>query len=313
MEGILKGQKIPHFEGKREKFPQWSFTFLSICMIAGCKQVLTSDTYVVPAEAEVLSNIDPDHEEALIARKANSTAYALLTICIKDATGFQAVRNGVSTGLPNGDARKAWQNIVRIYQPKTTTQKYELEQRFNDCKLEKETKNPEEWFTELEHIRVLLFEDHGFNVTDEKMIQHIVYNLKPKPYDTMVYILKRDLQYNNANLDLERIKDEIIQVFGQFNKVKTPETALVAGRFKKKFKGECRICGAKGHKATDCWDSEANKAKRPKWYKNPEERKRAAGTANTANLTFPSAPTGFPTANAASADRPKMICTYCNK
>jgi hypothetical protein len=104
-----------------------------------------------------------------------------LTICIKYATGFQAVRYGASTGLPNGDARKAWHNIVRNYQPKTTTQKYELEQRFNDCKLEKETKNPEEWFTELEHIRVLLIEDHGFNVTEEKMIQHIVFKLKPKP------------------------------------------------------------------------------------------------------------------------------------
>jgi hypothetical protein len=54
--------------------------------------------------------------------------------------------------------------ILRIYQPKTTTQKYELEQWFNDCKLEKETKNPEEWITELEHIRVLLFEDHVINV-----------------------------------------------------------------------------------------------------------------------------------------------------
>jgi hypothetical protein len=52
----------------------------------------------------------------------------------------------------------------------------------------KGNKNPEEWYTELEHIRVLLFEDHGFNVTEEKMIQQIVYNLKPKPYETMVYI-----------------------------------------------------------------------------------------------------------------------------
>jgi hypothetical protein len=44
-----------------------------------------------------------------------------------------------------------------------------------------------------------------------------------------------------------------------------------------------------------------------------KERKKAAGSSNTANLTFPTAPTGFPTANAASADTPKMICTYCNK
>jgi hypothetical protein len=52
----------------------------------------------------------------------------------------------------------------------------------------------------------------------------------------MVYTLKRDLQYNTANpLDLERIKDEIRQACGQFNKVKTPETALAAGKFKKKF------------------------------------------------------------------------------
>jgi hypothetical protein len=72
--------------------------------------------------------------------------------------------------------------------------------------LEKKTKNPDKWFTELEHIRVLLFEDHGFNVTEERMIQHIVNNLKPKPYETTVYILKRDLQYNNANLILRGLK-----------------------------------------------------------------------------------------------------------
>ena len=139
MEGLLKSQKVPTFEGKKEKFAQWSFTFLSICQIAGCKQVLTSDTYVVPDETTVL---DPTTQAAeILARKANDTAYALLTISIKDETGFQAVRNGVTTVLPSGSAREAWKNIIRIYQPKSKTQQYDLEQRFNDCKLEKETKN----------------------------------------------------------------------------------------------------------------------------------------------------------------------------
>jgi hypothetical protein len=43
-----------------------------------------------------------------------------------------------------------------------------------------------------------------------------------------------------------------------------------------------------------------------------KERKKAS---ETANLTFPTAPTGFPTAtaNAATGERPKMICTYCKK
>jgi hypothetical protein len=38
-------------------------------------------------------------------------------------------------------------------------------------------------------------------------------------------------------------------------------------KFKKQFKGECRLYGAKGHKAADCWDSDKNKAKHPSIYK----------------------------------------------
>jgi hypothetical protein len=80
-----------------------------------------------------------------------------------------------------------------------------LEQKFNDCKLEKETKNPDEWFTELVHIRVLLKEDHNFDLPNDKMIQHIIYNIKAKGYDTLILNLKRDLEYQTVKLDLERI------------------------------------------------------------------------------------------------------------
>jgi hypothetical protein len=38
-------------------------------------------------------------------------------------------------------------------------------------------------------------------------------------------------------------------------------------KFKKQFKVEFRLCGAKGHKAADCWDNDKNKAKRPSNYK----------------------------------------------
>jgi hypothetical protein len=155
-------------------------------------------------------------------------------------------------------------------------------------------------------------EDHAHDITEEKMIQHIVYNIKPKVYDTMVLALKRDLQYNTTTpLDLERGKDEIRQIVGQFQKDKTPETALTAGKFKKKFKGDCRICLQKVNKSTDCWDNDKNKSKRPTWYINPERKK----ASETANFTFSTAPTGFPadTANAATGRRPKTVCTYCKK
>jgi hypothetical protein len=106
MESILKGQKIPAFEGKKEKFAQWSYTFLSFCAIMECKEVLTSDTYKVPKSSEDLD--DDLNKSAIKARKANASAYALLTILIKDPTGFQAVRNGKTEDLPDGSARQAW-------------------------------------------------------------------------------------------------------------------------------------------------------------------------------------------------------------
>jgi hypothetical protein len=37
-------------------------------------------------------------------------------------------------------------------------------------------------------------------------------------------------------------------------------------KFKKQVKGECRLYGAKGHKAADCWDNYKNKSKRPNNY-----------------------------------------------
>jgi hypothetical protein len=273
MAEATKGQKCPRFDGKREKFPMWSYTFLSFCNINKCREALTSDTFNVPAETAVL---DPATQQAAIARReANSYAYALLTCVVTDPTGHMAIRNGCTTPLPSGSAREAWRNLLRIYQPISTTQKYDLEQKFKDCKLEKETKHPDDWFTELDHIRLLLRTDHQFIITEDQLIQHIIYNIKPKAYDTMIYTLKRDLMYNPQLLTLERLKDEIRQVYGQTSKHKTPETALTAGKFKKKFKGECRICGAKGHKAQDCWDNDKNKSKRPTWYKTQNKETKA--------------------------------------
>ena len=75
-------------------------------------------------------------------------------------------------------------------------------------------------------------------------------------------------------MDLERVKDEIRQVFGQVNKGKTPETALVAGKGKKKFKRDCRICGTKGHKAADCWENEKNKEKKATMVETKRQERR---------------------------------------
>ena len=41
---------------------------------------------------------------------------------------------------------------------------------------------------------------------------------------------------------------------------KSPSTPKKTGT---KFKGDCRLCGVKGHKAADCFSNEKNKDKRP--------------------------------------------------
>ena len=35
-----------------------------------------------------------------------------------------------------------------------------------------------------------------------------------------------------------------------------------------KFSGKCNGCGKTGHKKADCWMEDANKAQRPKWWKD---------------------------------------------
>jgi hypothetical protein len=99
---------------------------------------------MVPAEGVALDPADPVEATLIASRLANSTAYALLCCNVIDPIGHMAIRNGCTTLLPSGSAREACKNIVRIYQPISTTQKFDLEQKCKDCKLEKETKHPDD-------------------------------------------------------------------------------------------------------------------------------------------------------------------------
>jgi hypothetical protein len=54
MDSLLKNAKLPFFDGKTEQVAQWSYTFLSICAIAGCREVLKDPFIVIPAESDVL-------------------------------------------------------------------------------------------------------------------------------------------------------------------------------------------------------------------------------------------------------------------
>jgi hypothetical protein len=62
-------------------------------------------------------------------------------------------------------------------------------------------------------------------------------------------------------------------------------------KFNKGFKGECRLCGCKGHRSIDCWDNEKNKDKCPSNYKQKKPAK--PYTPQTKNMNMTSAVRNF--------------------
>lgn len=82
---------------------------------------------------------------------------------------------------------------------------------------------------------------------------------------------------NSVPVKIENLKKDIKQIYAQCNdndakKDKEMVLSAVSGKgkrtFKMQFKGDCRICGVKGHKAGDCWENPKNKDKRPPNYKS---------------------------------------------
>ena len=282
----------------------WAEKFKGLCVVKGCVSVLLQDLPIpkddefVDCELDPLSETPDTDKKAIQLKKKNQLAWSLLTICIQDKSTFGLMNSAKPEGYTEGHARSAWLAIETRFKPKSDANKYELENKFHHCALINENKSPDDWFADFEEIRTQLRIDFQIDIKDEKMVSHIVYNMKPRMYQNTLEIIKRELN-NSVVIKLESLKKDMRQIFNQ-NSNKTSylkekkETVLVAmnvasaKKFPKKFKGDCRICGVKGHKAGDCWENEKNKDKRPPHYKSKQSNK-------------------------GSNDKPKLKCTYCGK
>ena len=274
------------FSGKKHEYIIWRARFLSFAQIRGCKQILLGKTKVPDASMTLVKGTD---DPEILSRHSNAVAYSMLNMAVSDSVSFGAVYNAQTKELPDGDAAKALANLDKIYKSKSSAKKNELEQNFNDCKLLKEEKSPDEYFADLDKIRLQLQIDYDLKTyDDEKVKSHILYNVKPRIYDTVIHVIKRDIDMGTT-ITLENLKEDLRRVYAQRHseykerdRGHREESVLYANtnpgkfgngkfKFKKVFKGDCRICGKKGHKAADCWEQDKNKERRPVNYKLKNE------------------------------------------
>jgi hypothetical protein len=175
-------------------------------------------------------------------------------------------------------AHLAWENLKTIYKPISAAQKHALEQAFNHCTLTNSNTKPDEWFSELQHLRTQLLLDHEFTISDEQMISQILYNISPPMYQKTVAIIKHDLQ-RKITITLPELQADLRHLYSQHELLKgnsfTPrlnggqgrgrgDNATMLAVYPTQVKSNCNLCGKRGHKSVDCWDHPRNINKR--WF-----------------------------------------------
>ena len=252
VDGIVeKTVKIVPFTGKKEDWNKWSKKFLAQAKYKGFREALEGKQEVPAADTE-LDPDDDDDKKKIKARKANDMAYNVLILSVEDDVSFNAVDTAVTTELPDGSAALAWQRLKLRWQPTTMTTRFELEAEFANSRLTDTTRNPEEWIAELEQLKIRIT-SMGGEVTNERMVGHIISNL-PTEYDATVEYIQREIVVKKVTPPIEEVQLMLRTKFklmdNRSKSLSNKETALAA--FTKQFKGRCRTCGEFGHKAVDC-------------------------------------------------------------
>ena len=245
--------RILPFSGKESEWRMWSRKFIATAMARGYKEVLEPRDPTVDA-----STAD------------NDKAYNELMLSINDEVTFGIVDEAKSTIHPTGDARVAWNELKKKYEPKTGYSEVKLKRDFNSCALN-EGEDPDAWINNLLHKRRQL-ETMGTKLSERDVMIHILGTL-PKAYDNTVDMAEKDLMAGSLTIESLR---ELLRI--KFEKIKGSDEDVAL--FTKQFKGSCRVCGKVGHKAVDCFTLPQNKAKKEEFMKRVKDKKKGRGKGN---------------------------------
>jgi hypothetical protein len=231
-----KTVKTIAFSGTKDGYPMWEFKIPAFLRELGCADVLTRKDM----RAEVT-----DLDEQIRNHKAYSRI--AMAMGMDDVVSSQIVKRAVSKVYPDGDAAVAWLALAERYAPKMAVDKQVLFEELQASKLDDVAKDPQVWIMELQQIQSKLGEMHEF-VSDGLLMCYILGNL-PVEYENVADNLANDSKKTVSSVTVS-LKDKYERLKKSGKIGTNSETVLISH---KKFSGDCRYCGKKGHKAADCY------------------------------------------------------------
>ena len=267
--------RVLPFSGKESKWRMWSRKFIATAMARGYKEVLEPRDPTIAAQ-----------------ETDNDKAYNDLMLSINDEVTFGIVDEALSEAHPTGDARLAWSELKRKFEPKTGFSEVKLKREFNSSQLA-EGEDPDAYVNGLLHKKRQL-EVMGTKLSERDVMIHILGSL-PSAYDTMVDMAEKDLISGTLTIEILR---ELLRTKYEKLKGGNEDVSL----FTKQFKKSCTICGKIGHKSVDCFTLPQNSKKKEEYMKNMREKNRK-NQKNQANQNN----------GQQKRDLSKIRCYACNK
>jgi hypothetical protein len=255
------------FSGKQEDWIAWKIKFLAKAERMGFIDLMTGeDKRSIPKSNAVL---DPKTDaDKIKIKELNRIGFSELVMSMetdkKNSAGFNVlmlINNSITDEYKRGNVQTAWNAILQRYEPDSAATLTKLTNQFFSFKL-KQGADPEMYITNLETMRLRMAILKS-TMTDEQFMTQILNNLT-KDYATQGYFLEKRLNDKVNPLKIHEIRTELALQYERLGGKKssddnevTQDQALYAGR---NFKGQCRKCGQRGHKAAACPQRRGNRS-----------------------------------------------------
>lgn len=269
-----KSIRIIEFSGKQGDWDGWSEKFLARAKRKGYKKLLLG-TEKVPTQEQIelaeTSTSAPD-KKIIKLGELNELAYEDIVLSINHTSSagkvaFSLIKNCKSDEFPEGNCRMAWERLVKKYEPHTAPKLLKLKKELMNMRLDDVSKDPDEWITDLENIRVQINQiDLVSKMSERDLMIHIMNSL-PEQYDPVIDNLEirlmKDVDDENyLTLDhlREKLSDRYARIMDKEERRDERDKGLRAND--EYFKGTCHQCGKYGHRKQHCPENRNEQEKR---------------------------------------------------